>query len=142
MARWIDRTFSRRLAVAFLLTGAAAVIATAFFLGGYLEATLSAVLALILLGALAVASRFFSSSFSRPVENMSRFVQRLAAGEYAARISDIPADEHGRLADSINALAGQVQNAIQELSRDKAQLSAILANMTEAVVAVDAAGRV
>ena len=83
-----------------------------------------------------------SRAISRPLREMSEVAGRLAAGDFAARVNKDQADEHGLLADTLNALAASVQAQIQELSHDKAQLSAILANMSEAVVAVDAGGRV
>ncbi len=84
----------------------------------------------------------FASSISRPVSEMADVAGRLATGDYSARIQSTLPDEHGRLGDTLNLLAERVQSKIQELSRDKAQLSAILSNMTEAVVAMDATGRI
>jgi len=96
-----------------------------------------AVIAFLLVIALVTAS-----SFSRPVREMSDVARRLAAGDYAARVQGFEPDEHGKLGSTLNLLAERVQSKIQELSHDKAQLAAILSNMTEAVVAVDSAGRI
>ena len=65
-----------------------------------------------------------------------RVLKRLSAGEYGARAPQ--ADD--RLGAELNILAQRVGEAVSELSRDKAQLGAVLDQMTEAVVAVDARG--
>ena len=96
-----------------------------------------AVLLVTLLIALLLAS-----SISRPVTEMSDVAARLATGDYAPRVQQAFSDEHGRLAEAMNLLADRVQAKVQELSHDKAQLSAILSNMAEAVLAVDDGGRV
>ncbi len=89
-----------------------------------------------------VVALALASTLSRPVRDMSEVAARLARGDYDARVAVQGGDEHGRLADTLNLLARQVHLKVQELSRDKSQLSAILSNMTEAVVALDAAGRI
>lgn len=96
---------------------------------------------LVFLAAMVIAFAL-ASSLSRPVREMSRVVERLAEGDYDARVGDVGQDEHGQLAKVLNDLAQRVQMTVQELSRDKGQLSAILTNMAEAVVAVDAGGRI
>jgi two-component system phosphate regulon sensor histidine kinase PhoR len=65
-------------------------------------------------------------------------LRRLAAGDYAARVPEM----EGGLSAELNALAESVGAALAGLTRDKAQLEAVLDQMTEAVVAVDAEGRV
>lgn len=87
-------------------------------------------------------SLFLSRSLSRPVMNISETAERLSLGQYDARIRETSNDEHGRLAETMNMLAERIQQKVQELSRDKSHLSAVLNNMTDGVVAVDRAGRV
>jgi two-component system phosphate regulon sensor histidine kinase PhoR len=87
-------------------------------------------------------SLFLSRSLSRPVMTISETAERLSRGEYDARIRNPATDEHGRLADTMNMLAERIQQKIQELSRDKSHMSAVLNNMTDGVVAVDRSGRV
>jgi len=63
-------------------------------------------------------------------------LRRLSEGEYGARA---PRGDGG-LGAEVNRLAERFGAAVNELSRDKAQLEAVLDQMTEAVVAVDAEG--
>jgi len=98
---------------------------------------MAAVLPLALLAALWAAW-----SLGGPVGEMSLVAEKLSGGDYGARIRNSPADEHGRLAAAINLLAQKTQSAMGELARDRALLSAILSNMTEAVAAVDKDGNI
>jgi two-component system phosphate regulon sensor histidine kinase PhoR len=66
--------------------------------------------------------------------------RRLAAGDFAARARIGRKSEFNDAAAALNDFAGRVQTSFAELSRDKTQLSAVLNQMTEAVVAVDSDG--
>jgi two-component system, OmpR family, phosphate regulon sensor histidine kinase PhoR len=102
----------------------------------------TAALTVVLLLVAFVIALALASSLSRPVREMSEVAKRLAAGDYETRVARIGDDEHGRLSETLNHLATQVQAKIHELSRDKGQLSAILTNMAEGVIALDATGRI
>jgi len=79
----------------------------------------------------------------RPLEEMAAVANRLAAGEYGARVrGPLGGDERALLGETLNALAARVEETIGELSRDKGRLAAVLDQMAEGVVAVDAEGRV
>jgi two-component system phosphate regulon sensor histidine kinase PhoR len=96
----------------------------------------------VMLLAVLLAAWGLSRSISRPVQDLSRAAQRLANGDYGVRIRRLPPDEHGLLGENLNLLAEKIQESIREISREKGQLSAILLNMIEAVVAVDDSGRI
>ncbi|MEK7232381.1 MAG: ATP-binding protein [Elusimicrobiota bacterium] len=89
-----------------------------------------------------LASLWMSRSISQPLAEMSRIAEKLAQGDYSARVRPRLPDEHGQLGATLNLLAQKVQSAIHALSQEKAHLSAILSNMTEAVIAVDETGHV
>ncbi|MFI5349890.1 MAG: two-component system histidine kinase PnpS [Elusimicrobiota bacterium] len=97
-------------------------------------------LAALLAAWLAVAG--LARGVARPVGEMADAARRLAAGDFAARVRELGNDELGLLGGTLNDLAARVQDVVGELSRDKAQLTAVLDQMEEAVVAVDAAGAV
>ncbi len=79
----------------------------------------------------------------RPLEEMAAVARRLAAGEYGARVrGPLGGDERALLGETLNALAGRVEETIGALSRDRSRLAAVLDQMAEGVVAVDAEGRV
>ncbi|NNN06262.1 MAG: HAMP domain-containing protein, partial [Elusimicrobia bacterium] len=94
------------------------------------------------LAAALLAAAALARSVSRPVAEMADAARRMAAGDYASRVRELGGDELGVLGATLNELAARVQATVGELSRDKAQLAAVLDQMTEAVVAVDAAGAV
>jgi two-component system phosphate regulon sensor histidine kinase PhoR len=94
------------------------------------------------LAAALLAAAALARGVARPVAEMADAASRLAGGDYAARVRGLGSDELGLLGSTLNDLAARVQETVGELSRDKAQLSAVLDQMTEAVVAVDAAGAV
>jgi two-component system phosphate regulon sensor histidine kinase PhoR len=85
-----------------------------------------------------VALRLFRSS-RQAVKDLSEIVSEWADGRFKTRL---PIDKHGRLGRELNLAADQIQSKIQELLHDKAQLTTILSNMSEAVVATDIQGRV
>lgn len=95
----------------------------------------------VALAAVAIAL-WASRSISRPLQEMSEAAERLAKGDYSARVSRLSLDEHGQLGRTLNHLAESLESTVQELFEDKAQFSTILSHMVEAVVAVDAEGRI
>ena len=69
-------------------------------------------LSMVALGALllgAVAGSWTARRLARPVEALRAGTQRLAAGEYAARLEVQARDELGRLAEDFNALAEKLE---------------------------------
>lgn len=53
----------------------------------------------------------------RPVQSMMVMAERIAAGDYGARASVAPADEIGRLADSLNRMAAKLAE-LERLRKD------------------------
>ncbi|OGS39631.1 MAG: hypothetical protein A2506_05735, partial [Elusimicrobia bacterium RIFOXYD12_FULL_66_9] len=104
--------------------------------------------AFVLLTALAVLIASFAVAWvlarlaGRPLEEMAAAARRLAAGDYSARVRGAEDDERGVLGSALNTLAERVERTVAELSAEKSQLAAVLDQMAEGVVAVDAEGRV
>lgn len=94
------------------------------------------VLAALLVGVL-VARRLAS-----PIAEMTRVAGAMRAGDYGQRYRPRVADEIGVLADTLNQLGSEMAGRIATISRDEAQLRAILAGMVEGVVAVGAEDQV
>ncbi len=94
------------------------------------------------LAAALLASAALAREVARPVAEMAAAARRIAAGDYEARAPGVGGVEFDVLGGALNELAARVQTTVAELSRDKAQLAAVLDQMTEAVVAVDGAGAV
>ena len=89
-----------------------------------------------------LAAAALARGVAAPVAEMAAAARRLASGDYGARVRGLGGDELGLLGATLNELAARVQEVVGELSRDKAQLAAVLDQMEEAVVAVDAGGAV
>ena len=89
-------------------------------------------------GTIAAAGWFYGRKLNESRAVLLGVMRRLAEGEYSARA---PRGESG-LGSEVNRLAERFGAAVSELSHDKAQLEAVLDQMTEAVVAVDASGAV
>jgi two-component system phosphate regulon sensor histidine kinase PhoR len=73
---------------------------------------------------------------------MTSAAEDLRRGGYGSRVRDLPRDEIGILGDTLNRLSTEVTQRIDTISRDDAQLRAVLAGMSEGVVAVDEEDRV
>ena len=79
---------------------------------------------------------------SDPFADIKAAVERLATGDYAARVPQFDDDAANALGQRINALAIRVQTTMQNGAQEQAYLSTVLSNMTEGVVAVDSQSHV
>jgi len=68
-------------------------------------------LALAAMAIIAIISFVLARHFLNPVHNIAAGARRLAAGDYATRVSVGRTDELGRLADDFNALAVKLDNS-------------------------------
>jgi two-component system phosphate regulon sensor histidine kinase PhoR len=96
------------------------------------------------LGALAVAvalTWITSVLVSRRVGAIAAAVQQSNEGELPRPVVDYGADELGAVARALDASAQQLRDRLQELSRDRARMEAILTGMVEGVLVVDRQGR-
>jgi two-component system, OmpR family, phosphate regulon sensor histidine kinase PhoR len=96
--------------------------------------------AILLLPTLAVAY-FLTRSITSPVGRLRSMTSRVASGDLAYRTSVRRKDELGDLATSLNAMAGQLQNQVDQLATEKERLGQVLAAMSEGVIVVDGEGR-
>ena len=82
-----------------------------------------------------------AAELQESLRELASVADRLAGGEYGARVRS-GLLEKAEPGEAVNRLAGGVQRAFAELSGDRAQLETILANIIEAVAAVDQQGRI
>ncbi len=97
---------------------------------------------LVLMSSALVVTLWFSHVKMNPLRQMARVAEELANGNFSVRMKHISTEELDRLGQTLNYLAERVQTTIRDLSHDRSELSAILNNLVEAVVAVDAGGRI
>ena len=94
-----------------------------------------------LLGAL-LLSFGLSELVLRPVRHIAEVVGSIAGGDLSRRLPRDNRGELGRIASSVNDVAEQLQNRLEELTEDKERLQAVLSGMVEGVLVVDAENRV
>ena len=107
-------------------------------LGAIWRATLGAVAASIPLALL--VSWLASASLARRVTAIARVAERYAAGDLTRPIYDHGSDELGTVAHALDGAVQQLGGRVEELSRDRARMEAILSGMVEGVLVVDRQG--
>lgn len=100
-------------------------------LGGLAVAALFALLALVL-----------SRRITRPLAYMSQAAQQFAVGDLNARVPVPDTEELGVLARTMNQMAVQLSERIRSMALQHNEQKAVLANMTEGVMAVDMGQRI
>jgi signal transduction histidine kinase len=78
-------------------------------------ATTLALLSIALVALGAALSRFISRSITRPLRSLTIAAEAIAKGEYTRRVEVTGRDEIGRLAESFNQMAGQIDASRREL---------------------------
>jgi two-component system phosphate regulon sensor histidine kinase PhoR len=78
----------------------------------------------------------------RPIEELREVVADIAAGKLGRRLGWDSNDERGQIAASINRLARQLRDSIDQAARDKLQLEAVLKGMAEGVIVIDRGDKV
>ena len=76
------------------------------------------------------------------MERFPHFAAKLSAGDLSARIDDQGNDEIGDVAHSLDVAAARLEQSFRALEASRSELEALLDSMQEAVVAVDATGRI
>jgi len=82
-------------------------------------------------------SLVISRRVSRPIEQMRDTAQRFASGELDLRVPVPKQIELAELADSLNAMARQLQRRFETITKQRNESEAILSSMVEGVLAVD-----
>jgi two-component system, OmpR family, phosphate regulon sensor histidine kinase PhoR len=100
-----------------------------------------AALGLALLAAFVLAW-FVSMLLNRRVNAIAAAARRYASGDFSRRVGDTSQDELGTVARVLDETVRELAERAAESTRDRARMEAILAGMTEGVLAVGAQGRV
>ena len=85
---------------------------------------------------------WLSRRVTRPIVQMREVAGRVARGDFTEKAPARVSGELGDLAAALNDMSSQLAARIRELSEEKADLSAILAGMTEGVLVVRPDGRI
>ena len=85
---------------------------------------------------------FLAFRVTSPIAQMTEVARNVAKGDYHLRLPADRADEIGQLSVVINELALGVQGRIDELTDSRNRLAAVLAGLTEGVIAFDQSQKV
>jgi len=92
--------------------------------------------------AAAVLSLAIGSTVMRPLGRLTRAARGIAAGNLSERVSPRPSGEVGDLADAFNQMAQSLEGLIAAASQERNRLVAALNSSVDAVLAVNAEGRI
>jgi len=84
---------------------------------------------------------FLSSRITQPLLQMKKAADFITLGEYKNRVPVTSSDEIGELAVAFNHMTGRLDETIHALNHQKEHLSSVLRSMTDAVITLDADGR-
>ncbi|MFQ5571093.1 MAG: sensor histidine kinase [Rhodothermales bacterium] len=76
-----------------------------------------------------VLGAFFTGQLVKPLRRVTRQVERIGAGTYAARLEARGEDEFGRLATSINQMAAAVEDSVERLKATDQLRRELIANV-------------
>ncbi|WP_373229440.1 two-component system histidine kinase PnpS [Cohnella sp.] len=97
---------------------------------------------LLLFALAALVSYRVALSVTRPLERMTSAAKRMANMDYAIRVPEGGRDEVGDLARTLNAMAGSLQERLDEIRENGTRLQSVLDNMTSGVVMIAHDGRI
>jgi two-component system phosphate regulon sensor histidine kinase PhoR len=92
--------------------------------------------------AAAILSLAIGTTIMRPLGRLARAARSIASGNLSERVRPRPSGEVGELADAFNHMAESLQGLIAAASQERERLVAALNSSVDAVLAVDAEGRV
>lgn len=98
------------------------------------RATLAALGITILLGFM------IARTITEPINDVTEKAAKMAAGDFDQKVDVKSNDEIGKLAEMFNVLTSELKTSMDEISREKSKLEAILHYMDDGLIAVDRDG--
>jgi len=89
------------------------------------------------LGLAFVFASVLAKAMIRPINRITRFSSRFAQGDFSRRIFQSSNDEIGELANTLNKMAGDIEEKIHEIGTKNQHLEAIFNSMIEGVIVTD-----
>lgn len=90
----------------------------------------------------ALLGNLLSKTFTGPIKEVTSKAERLAKGDFGQIITVKSKDEVGQLTEMFNYLTVRLKSTLDEMYREKNKVDAILTNMTDGIIAVNAEGTV
>jgi two-component system phosphate regulon sensor histidine kinase PhoR len=98
---------------------------------------------IIILSLISLAGAFFlSRSLTQPIKKMKSASERIAAGDFDARVFLKNRDELKDLAAGLNLMTERIQYQFSEMSRQKEELNSILFSIADSLLAIDRQGKI
>lgn len=88
----------------------------------------------------ALVGNLLSKTFTGPIKEVTSKAERLAKGDFGQTIAVKSRDEVGQLTEMFNYLTVRLKRTLDEISMEKNKVEAILTNMTDGIIAVNAEG--
>jgi len=113
-----------------------------------IDQALKAIQIKIMLGGLFIAllaagiSLYVSRRISRPIEKLKQGADFFARGDLSHRMPGTDLVEIDSLIETLNQMAGELEDRLNTIVRQKNELTAVLSSMTEGVMAVDMKERI
>jgi len=93
---------------------------------------------IIILSLLSLVGAFFlSRSLTQPIKKMKLASEKIASGDFDARVYLRNRDELKDLAAGLNIMTERIQYQFSEMSRQKEELSSILSSIADGLLAID-----
>jgi two-component system phosphate regulon sensor histidine kinase PhoR len=108
-----------------------------------IDQALRAIQIKIILGGLFIAllaagiCLYVSRRINRPIEKLKQGADFFARGDLSHRMPDTDLVEIDSVIEALNRMAGQLEDRLNTIVRQKNELTAVLSSMTEGVIAVD-----
>ncbi len=83
---------------------------------------------------------FFSHSFSRPIEIMTRASKKIAQGNFEVEIDVNRYDELGRLGSALKQMSDQLKELFNEINQEKEKIQAIISCLQEPLCLINQNG--
>jgi two-component system phosphate regulon sensor histidine kinase PhoR len=107
------------------------------------DITRSTLIAIVITAAsAALLSLAVGTTIMRPLGRLARAARSVAAGNLGERVKPRPSGEVGDVADAFNQMAQSVEELVAAASEERSRLTAVLNSSTDAILAVDAEGRI
>ncbi len=107
------------------------------------SAIMAIVLTIVIIAVLVIlAAAFIARMITRPIRQITKAAELIAAGKLGQQIPLRTGDEIGRLGRSFNEMSLSLRRLVDGISTERTKLHTVLANMADGVAMVDAEGKI
>jgi two-component system, OmpR family, phosphate regulon sensor histidine kinase PhoR len=85
---------------------------------------------------------WIASRTTRPLRELTETVEHLSSGDFHSHLLPVTSYEVGQLTQAFNNMAVQLSSQIEDLEAERSKIAAVLVEMTDGVLIVDAQGMV